>query len=188
MRHILTLLSGVVSLAGVIPYLLATYKGTTRPNVVTWFTWTLLNIINTAAACSDGAWQTALYAGAATIGTGLIVIFGLRHGVKKYTTFDIACQVIALLGIPLWLTTAQPALAIGLLLIVDFAGGLPTLRHAWQAPHEETWQTFVASLVAGVLILISLERYDFIAIALPLYIFLFDLAIIITIFYRRRPR
>ncbi|HKX73307.1 MAG TPA: hypothetical protein VJM32_04805 [Candidatus Saccharimonadales bacterium] len=186
MRQIITVLAALIPIAGAIPYLINTVKDKTRPNIVTWFTWTLINGINTAAAFSDGAWQTAIYTGAGTIATGAIVAVGVKHGFKKYTPFDIACQIVALLGIPLWLLTGQPELAVLILLVVDFAGGLPTLRHAFKAPREETWQTFGASALGGALILVSLERFDVVALTMPLYIFLFDLTVLLTIFWRRR--
>lgn len=186
MRQILPFISGVLTIGAVIPYLLDIAKGSTKPNAVTWFTWTLLSAINSAAAYSDGAWQTAIFSGSAAIATGTIFVMSLKKGVKKYTTFDIACQVVALLGIPLWLLTGQPTLAVLILMCVDFAGGLPTLRHAWAKPHEETWQTFAISILAGALTLASLQRYDIVALAMPLYIFLFDSSLMLAIFYRRR--
>lgn len=161
-------------------------SGRTRPNVVTWFTWSLLNGINMAVAFSEGAWQTGLYSMAGFIATALIVVVGLRHGVRKYTRFDVTCQIIALLGIPLWLMTGRPELAVLILLGVDLAGGLPTLRHAWKAPQEETWQTFATSAIGGLLILISLTQYSMVAITMPAYILLFDIAVIAIIFFRKR--
>lgn len=186
MRQFLAILAAIIPIAGAIPYLIDTVKEKTRPNAVTWFTWFLINAINSAAAFSEGAWQTGLYSLAGAIATGLIVLLALKHGVKKYTTFDIVCQVIALLGIPLWLTTGQPELAVLILLIVDFSGGLPTLRHAWKAPHEETWQTFAASAVGGVLVLASIEQYSIVALTMPIYIFFFDIAVLSFIYYRRK--
>lgn len=186
MREILTFLAVAIPVLGVIPYLRNTISGSTRPNVVTWFTWSLLNGINMAVAFSEGAWQTGLYSMAGFIATALIVLVGLRHGVRKYTRFDVICQTIALLGIPLWLMTGHPELAVLILLCVDFAGGLPTLRHAWKAPHEETWQTLATSGLGGVLILISLTQYGVVALTMPAYILLFDIAVLAIMFSRKR--
>jgi hypothetical protein len=153
--------------------------------MVTWTTWSLINAINTAAAFSSGAWQTGLYGLCATIATVSIASLALWRGVASYTAFDIMCQIIALLGIPLWILTKQPSLAVLLVLAVDFAGGLPTLRHAWRAPNEETFSTFAVSAYAGFLLLISLTHYSFISVAMPLYIFLFDSAVMFSIAINR---
>jgi len=183
MRELLTLAAGIIVVVSPIPYVVDIVRGKTRPNMVTW---TIINAINMAAAFSAGAWQTGIYALAATIATGTISVLGIWHGVNKYTPFDIVCQVIALLGIPVWLLTKQPALAIAIELCVDFAGGLPTLRHAWRSPGEETLRTFLLSAVAGLLLLISLKQYSFVAVAMPTYIMLFDSAITTTILLRRQ--
>ena len=186
MRELITLIAGALIVVSPIPYVIDIIKGRTRPNMVTWVTWTIINVINMAAAFSAGAWQTGIYGLAATIATGTISVLGAWRGLRHYTVFDITCQIVALCGIPVWLFTKQPAAAIAIELAVDFAGGLPTLRHAWRAPDEETMRTFVMSAIAGCLLLLSLEHYDFVAVAMPAYILTFDTLIASTIFFRRR--
>jgi hypothetical protein len=190
MHEFLTVASGLLAISGGIPYIIDTIKGKTRPNIVTWGTWSLLNGINTAAAFSHGDLQTAFFSGCGTLITGAIAILGFRQGVRKYTRFDAICQLVALLGIPLWLLTDNPALAVAIVIAVDFAGGLPTLRHAWRAPHEETFATFLVSGIAGLLLIASLRDFNFVALGMPLYIFLFDISVIFAILYRtqRKPK
>ena len=184
MHEALTIASGLLAIAGGIPYIINTIKGKTRPNIVTWGTWSLLNGINTAAAFSHGDLQTAFFSGCGTLITAAIAVLGFRQGTHQYTRFDAICQVVALLGIPLWLLTDNPALAVAIVIAVDFAGGLPTLRHAWRAPHEETLVTFLVSGFAGLLLLASLREYNFVAMGMPLYIFLFDMSVIAAIIWR----
>lgn len=185
MRELLTILAGILVLVSPLPYIIDIIRNKTHPNMVTWVTWSLINSINTAAAFKSGAWQTGLFGLCGTLATVSIATLALWHGVKKYTAFDVTCQIIALLGIPLWVLTGQPALAVLLVLGVDFSGGLPTLRHAWKAPQEETLKTFALTAVAGLLLLLSLNHYTFIAVAMPLYILLFDSAIVFAIAYGR---
>lgn len=185
MRDILTFLAAAIPVAGVIPYVINTARGKTQPNIVTWFTWSLINGINAGAALSAGAMQTGLYSVAGFIATMSIVVVGLKYGTVKYTKFDITCQVVALLGIPLWLFTSQPALAVLIVMSVDITGGLPTLVHAWKKPAEETWQTFALSALGGALLLVSLSEYTFISLAMPVYIFVFDSLILLALFLRR---
>lgn len=186
MHEILAILAGSLPVIGIVPYIYATLKGGVRPNIVTWFTWSIINAINMAAAFSDGAVQTGLYTMLLLVATLGVVVAGLRHGIKKYTRFDIICQIVALLGIPVWLMTSDPVWAVVIIMSVDLAGGLPTLVHAWQKPHEELWQTFALSAIGGALMVAILTRYDFIALAMPLYVFVMDSAIIFSILYRRK--
>lgn len=185
MRADIVLIAGVITVVSPLPYIRDSLKGKTYPNLVTWSTWTLLNGITAAAAWSAGARQTAVFMSAAFIATLAIVLTGLKYGLKRYTTFDIICQAAALVGLALWQLTDNAALAVAINITTDFVGLLPTIRHAWQSPRAETWQTFAISLSAGALALISIQHYSFIALAPPLYIFLADATMTMVILYRR---
>lgn len=185
MRNAIALLAGIISFASALPYIYDTAKGKTHPNVVTWFTWTLLNLINTVVAINADAAQTAIFTGFSGLATGTIAVMGLRNGVKKYTPFDVACQVVALLGIVLWRLTDNPSLAVGIALGVDITGALPTLRHAWIAPFAETWQSFAIGGVAALLTLISISNYNFVSLAFPVWIGI-NCALLVGIILTRR--
>jgi hypothetical protein len=186
MRSDLAFVAGCIAIFGAIPYILDTLKGKTHPNIVTWFTWTLLNVINAAAAWSSGAAQTAIFSTGGAIATGAILLVGLRYGLKQYSRFDVLCQGAALVGVVLWKLTDRPQIAVAINVVADFAGWLPTYRHAWRSPHAETWQTFALSGLSAVLTLISIQHYTFIALAFPLYIFCANSTIVSTILARRK--
>jgi hypothetical protein len=185
-QEILTMTAGAIEVLAPLPYIVDTIRNRTHPNIVTWLTWTLINIVNLSAAFASGSWQTGVYSLCGVIATGTIVVLGLWHGVRQYTRFDFICQAVALLGFPIWAITNRPELAVLVVLLVDFSGGLPTLRHAWRAPHEETMKTFVLSALAAALLLMGLHQFNFISVTMPLYILSFDCALIFSIWYRRR--
>jgi hypothetical protein len=108
MRNAIALIAGIISFASILPYIRDVNKGKTHPNMVSWLTWCILNLINTIAALSTGATQTALLSGASALATGSVTLLALSHGIKKYTVFDIVCQVLALSGIVAWRLTGQP--------------------------------------------------------------------------------
>jgi hypothetical protein len=186
MRADLVFFAGIITLVSPIPYVRDSLKGKTHPNLVTWFTWTLLNGITAAAAWSTGAKQTAIFMTAAAIATFAIVLSGLKYGLKRYTKFDISCQATALVGLTLWGITSNPAVAVAINVATDFVGLLPTIRHAWKSPHSETWQTFAIAMAAGALTLISIQNYTFISLASPIYIFFADTTMLFVILSRRR--
>jgi hypothetical protein len=130
---------------------------------------------------SNGAWQSGVFSAIALIATLSVIGFGLRHGNKAYSRFDIICQVAALAGIPLWLLSGVPAVATAFAIAVDFSGGLPTLLHAWKSPQEETWHSFALTALGSLIVLMSLSNHSFVAIALPLYICSFDIVLVGTI-------
>jgi hypothetical protein len=178
-------LSVVLTVISVIPYLRDIVRGKTKPNLVSWITWTLLTGIATAAAISAGEFVAAFLTGAATMATALIVIFGLNHGYVKFGRFDIVCQLSAIVGIILWQLFDSPAIAVVAAVVIDLIGGLPTVRHIWQKPFEETWQTFgIAALGAGATLL-ALETYNWVSLPYAIFILVANTVFMSLILYRR---
>lgn len=186
MRQLLLFFAAIISTAGALPYIIDILKNKTHPNIVSWGTWTLLNAISAAAAYGSGATETAIFSTFSAAITGVIVILGIKKGVKKYTRFDVICQVAALVGIIAWQLTAQPSLAVLIALLVNMLATLPTLRHAWNSPHAETWQAFATGFVASILTLASISDYTFVSLAFPLHLAFNGLLLTWVILYRRR--
>lgn len=185
MHNLLAVVSGIVAVLGGLPYIRDILRHKTKPNTVTWFTWSLLNIITAIAALSGHAYQTAIFAFATGGCTTLITLLSLKDGIKKYTIFDIVCQVLAIVGIIAWRLTDRPALAVVLTIVASSLASLPTIRHAWIAPKEETWQFFAIDGLSGLLASLSVQSFSFLAVAFPLYIVLDDALIGLIILSRR---
>ena len=185
MRNALAVVGGLVAISSSIPYIVNTVRGKTHPNMVSWFTWMLLHVVAAGAAFAAGATQTAIFTSAAALSTGLITGMSLRYGFRRYTRFDIICQAMAILGLALWQITNRPLFAIILVMGVNLTAALPTIRHAWQEPQRETWQTFAISVLAASLTILSIAHYNFISLAYPVYFIVCDGAIAILILARR---
>lgn len=186
MKDIALVLSAAISIGCVIPYCLDIVKHKTKPNLVSWITWTLLGGIVMASQIVEQEYRAAVFSFGLTAATGLIVVLGLRNGYVKYTRFDIVCQLIAVAGIVLWRTFDDPLIALYVSLSVDFVGLVPTLRHAWQKPHEETWETFAIGLWAPIFGLVSLTTFSLLTLSYPIYVFVADAALVSIILYRRK--
>lgn len=191
MKDIFLVLATIITVIGVIPYLKDILKGKTKPNLVSWVTWTLLTVIATAAEISAGEYVAAIFTAAAAFETGLVVVLGLfKKAYVKYTRFDIACQLAAVVGIVLWQMFDSPAIAVIAAVTIDFIGALPTFRHSYQKPEEETWITFALSGVGGFFGVLALETYNFVSLPYALYIVLINIlmAFVIIVSARRKLR
>jgi len=189
MSEIFLILATLITVLAVVPYIIDILKGSTRPNLVSWVTWTLLTGIATVAELSAGEVITSIFTASATLATLLVVIVGLfRKSYVKYTRFDVICQISALLGIVLWQVFDSPGLAVVASVIIDFIGALPTLRHSYQKPREETWVTFAVSSLGGLFGVLALESYDWVSLPYPVYIVLMNLATAIVILASRTRR
>lgn len=175
-----------ITLVSIIPYLRDILRHKTKPNIVSWITWTMLTGIATAAEINAAEYTTALFTAASTLETGLVVALGLRNGFVKYTRFDAVCQLSAIIGIILWQLFNSPQIAVLATLLIDFIGALPTIRHSWQKPGEETWQTFMLGSIASVFAVLALTNYGVVALSFPLYLSVINALTAATIFFRRR--
>lgn len=98
------------------------------------------------------------------------------------------CQVSALLGLVFWLVFNSPTIGIVVPLAVDFIGALPTMRHSWLKPAEETWQAFAFGIIAPMFTILSLTRFNIASLAFPLYLFASNTTLVLIITLRRRQQ
>jgi hypothetical protein len=182
MRNTIAILAAVITFLSILPYIRDILRGTTHPNIVSWFTWTLITAIATAAAFSDHEYKSGILTLAGTLATAVVVILG----VKKYSRFDVMCQGLALAGLIWWQVTNDAGFAIALGIITDFIASLPTFRHSWRQPYEETWQTFGISSFAAALTVLSLNSFTLVSLGFPVYLTLVNIALFTNILLRRR--
>ncbi len=157
-------------------------QGKAKPRIVSWFTWSLLTAIACAASFADGQVAGGVLLLAATIETFLVVVLGLKYGDRKFERFDIVCQIGALVGLVLWLVFNSPAIAIVATVTIDCIGMLPTIKHSWQKPHEETWITFFMAGLASIFTLVAANNWSITAAAYPMYIVVANLLLVAIIF------
>jgi membrane-associated HD superfamily phosphohydrolase len=186
MRNTLIIISSILTLASVGPYLWDIIKGKTKPRVVSWLTWSLLTGISCAASFADHAYAGGILLLFATIETLLIAILGFKHGDRKFERFDIVCQVSAVVGLALWLVFNSPTIAIAASVAIDIIGALPTIKHIWQKPHEETWLTFLLASIAAVLTLMATTSWRATTVVYPLYIVLVNALFAAVILIRHK--
>ncbi|MEO8637507.1 MAG: hypothetical protein ABI430_01235 [Candidatus Taylorbacteria bacterium] len=186
--HWLVVLSVLVSLAGATAYIRDTIRGKTKPNRVTWFMWALAPLVGTVAALSAHAdpWATSRIFLAGFI--PLIVFVSSFFNPKSYwklAIFDILCGVCSLLAFALWLGIDSPRIAILLAALGDGLAALPTIRKAWVNPETETGLTYIASLVAVLLVLPSIPVWNIENSAFQICLLIVNVLLIFSV-YRKR--
>ncbi len=184
MKEIFLILAAGISIVAVLPYARDIVKGKTKPNIASWITWSLLTGVATVAEFAAREYATAIFTSFAALATTFIVVLGLKYGYVKYTLFDAVCQVGAFSGFILWWFFNSPAAAVIASVSIDFIGVLPTIRHSYVAPYEETWITYVLSGVAGVFALLALSAYNWTSLTYPAYIVFANFLIVAVILQR----
>jgi len=176
MKTVFIIISSILTIAATLPYIVDILKRKTKPRIVSWFTWSLLTAISAAASFSDRQWAAGILSLSASVECMAVVILGLRYGNREFALFDIACQVGALIGLLLWFIFNSPAIAVIAGILIDLIGSLPTLKHAWEKPAEETWITFMLSGLGAVFTVFAATTTRITALANPLYLVVINFA------------
>lgn len=175
---VLGILSGLLAVVAIIPYVKDILYGTTRPNIVSWFLWVLLLLIAALAQISAGASWSLVFLIGDIIGTSsVLVLCFIGYGYGKYGWLDGVCFVLALLAVVLWQITNQPLLAIGLAAVADFLAGVPTLVKAYKDPASEDPTQFFMLSIAALLGILATKIIDPTNLLFPIYLFSINAAI-----------
>jgi len=169
-KTILIVISSILTIASTIPYIVEIIRGNTKPRIVSWFTWALLTGIACAASFAAHQIPAAILMLFATIETSSIVVLGLKHGDRKFEKLDIICQISALVGLALWFVFNSPMIAVIACVIIDAVGAVPTFKHSWHKPYEETWSTFILGGLGGLATVLATSDWVLTGIVYPIYI------------------
>lgn len=186
MKDFLAIIGASIMLFATVPYIIDIVKRKTKPNIVTWLTWTLLISIGAAALFASHQPNSALLLVGDAIATFAVVLFGLKYGIAKLDVFDVLCQIGAMVGLVLWLIFNSPMIAIVSTIAIDLIGTVPTFRHSWRKPDEETLITFALGVIATFLTLLSISHYSVTAWIYPAYLLLSNALIAILIIISRK--
>lgn len=166
--------SGILNIFACIPYIIGTLKGTTKPNRVTWFLWTLASFVAFYAQLKQGVGLLAFTTISAGIGPLFVFIASFINPKSfwKITLFDMCCGTISLLGLLLWYITQVGNIAIALSIFADSLAALPTVIKAYKYPQTENALAFFISGLNGLVALLAIKTWTFMYYGFPLYLFL----------------
>lgn len=179
--------SSLISVVGALAYIRDIFRGTTKPNRVSWLFWGVAPLIGVAASFVDGARWALLPVFLSGFFPLLIfaVSFIAKNGYWKLTRFDYICGLLAALALILWAITKNPIVAIVFAILADFAAALPTLLKAWKHPETETGSAFIAANIALLLGLPAIASGRISEYAFSAYLILINSMLIIAVYHKR---
>lgn len=189
LHYVFAVLAVVLSIVSVVPYVYDMLCGTTRPNVVSWGLWFLIQGIFAAAQFDSGASLSVVLPIAEVATVGLIVFLGLSgYGYKKYGVLDGVCFSVALVAIVLWQITNDPIFALWLAVLADFIAVIPTLYKSYRDPESETPLAYFFVVLAAVSALFATSLYDVPNLLWPIYIIVVNASVIGLVLLGRRAQ
>jgi hypothetical protein len=183
----LGIMAGVITFLSLIPYIITTLQGKTRPNRATWWIWVTLSIILTASQYSAGAMNTLWITGCAIVGQLFIAVLSLKRGDGGWNRFDRLCIAGSILSLLLWWQSSSALVAIVFNIVIDWLGALPTVVKSYRDPESENLTTWSLYLLASTLNLFAVEQWSLAIGLLPMYLFVVNV-IIVTFLLRSRVR
>lgn len=180
------ILGAFFSAAGAANYIWTTLQGKTKPHVVTYIMWALAPLIAFAAELNEGVGLQSLM----TLMVGLmpacllLAVFISRQGIWKVSGFDIACGILSLVGLLLWLATRHGLIAIIFSILSDFLAGVPTLVKSYRYPETENWKGYFGGLANAAITLLTIKHWTFANYGFPLYILLICIALCSFIYFQ----
>jgi hypothetical protein len=177
------LLSSTFLLVGCIPYLRDIYKNNAQPHILSWMGWGFITALGAFAMLAEGSAWTVAILFTNTFVCFLVAIYSALkgNGVWSTTILDYIFFGIGILGLILWQSLHLPILALICAIVADFSFGVPTVIKTFKNPNSETWLPWFMSMMAGLFSLFTIQGILFHEVAYPLYLFLFDLTVLLIV-------
>jgi hypothetical protein len=173
-------LAFVISMIGSFIYIWNIFKGTVKPNIVTWGLWATAPMLAFAAQISEGAGLRAVHTFSTAFGPLLIIIAAVikRQAFAKVKNSDYVFGLLSIIGLALWLITGEGLLAIVFAIAADLFAAIPTVRKLYLEPETENGAIFGFGIIAASMALLTISDWRFEEYGFSLYIL-----IIVTIMF-----
>jgi hypothetical protein len=181
MRTILISLSCILTIIATFPYILEIVRGKTKPQVVSWFTWAAILAIGAEASLAQHQIPATVYSLSCSLECALIVVLGWKYGERHFTKLDAVSMCGAIVGLLTLILLKSPPLAVTTAIITDLLGALPTIKHCWEQPQEESWHSYALYGLGSGFALLAANFGVFTAIAYPIYLFGLDTALTVIV-------
>lgn len=187
LREIVGALAVALSLGAMVPYLVSTWRGKTRPHIFSWGIWGIFNLIGGLAQMVDGggpgAWVNI--AGLCTCWAG--ALFGyLRGGTRDITRSDCYAAGGAIIGIIPWLLTNNPLWSVIIITVIDMLAFYPSFRKGWAKPHEEMTLVYWVSAIKHALGIAALTNFSVTTVLFSASLVLTNTVYVLMLVLRRR--
>lgn len=176
-----------LTFAAFVPYYRGILRDEIRPHVFTWFIWAAGTVIVFAAQLSDGGGIGAWPIGVSGLLTGGVAVLALmRAGDTSIVRMDWVFLILAASALPLWFFTSTALSAVVILTIVDLLGFGPSVRKAYELPHEESATFFMIGVVRNGFVLLALENLSWTTALFPAAVGIACFGFVALLFSRRQ--
>lgn len=170
--YYLGLAAQVILAASILPYTISIYRGTVKPNRISWFIWSVIGFTFWLITPESADQITKMLTVVFWINPTLIFILTLFKGENvKPDTLEKFSLLIGLCAIAIWLVLRESSGIFPTLIAItaDFCALLPTLRFVMSAPEEEKPMAWICFFLGSFIAVFGIEHYTLENLLLPVY-------------------
>jgi tetratricopeptide (TPR) repeat protein len=180
-------LAGIISLSAYGPYILSILRKETKPNRASWIIWAIVSTIIALSYREAGASYAFLAPVGYVIGSTIVFILSIRHGVGGWTPFDRKCLIGAAISLVLWKFFDSPMSALLINLFINLLGTLPTARKAWYQPETESKVAWSLFSLGSIVNLFAVENWTFSMAVYPVSMIFLIGIVTVPVLWTKRP-
>jgi len=176
-----------LNLIGHFIYIFSIIKGHAKPNLVSWFFWTIAPFIGVFFQIKAGAGLSVLPIFIAGFGSMIIMFVAIltKNGFWKITTFDIYCGIFSAMALVLYIFTHNLGISIFFAILSDALASIPTVIKTWHFPETENWAPYLLPIFSNIVGLLIVKDWSFSIYSFGVYFLILDITIIFCI-YRKK--
>lgn len=182
------LISALVNLTTMIPYVIAVMKGTARPSRVTWGVWVLLSWTIFLASIASGAHSTLFWLGAAALNSTLVFCLSLWRGHWEKSRLELWCLGLGLLGVLTWIITRQAFYSVYICSAVNVVAALPTMKKVWRKPKSEPIAAWSIGFIGASLNVLAIDSLRPVVFVPPLIVIAYHIPILIPMYFKKKRK
>lgn len=173
-----------LNLIGHLLYIRSIIKGHAKPNLVSWFFWTLAPFIGVFFQIKAGAGLSVLPIFIAGFGSLIIMIAAVltKNGFWKITTFDIYCGLFSALALIFYIFTHNLGISILFAILSDALASVPTIIKSWNFPETENWAPYLFPIFSNIVGLLIIKNWSFSLYSFGIYFLILDITILFCIY------
>jgi len=173
----------VISVVVLYFFIVNLLEGKTKPNLVTWFFWSLAPILGTYLQIKAGAGLSVLpvfFAGFFPLIIFFIALFN-KNSYWKITQFDIFCGIFCSAALLLWLITKNTSLSLFFAILADALAAVPTLIKSWKFPDTEFAYGYAPGIINNIIGLLIIKNWNFSVYSFGIYFIVLNSILILII-------
>jgi len=176
-----------LNLIGHIIYIRSIIKGKAKPNLISWFFWSLAPFIGVFFQLKAGAGLSMLPIFIAGFGSLMIFIAAIltKNRFWKITNFDVYCGLFSALALIFYVLTHNLGISILFAILSDALAGVPTIIKTWNFPETENWAPYLLPIFSNLAGLLIIKNWSFPIYSFGIYFLIIDTTIIFCI-YRKK--